>query len=366
MATATSIEERNKLSFLEKVKLATVILVYAPFALVWALLTSPFSPYGRAKSWKRILADKFLYTLVTNSNRRQVRLFFGTTPKNYNDFIKTKGLEPVEEANFKLFWIGPKRNDRVLLYLHGGGFLIHMLPPTPAFWRYIQEGLEERGKPTGLAILDFTLIPDALFPTQLEQTVAAIQHLLDSGVEPENIQLVGDSAGAALIHGVLMHLKHPLEGIPKLNLSAPFGGAFMFSLWARLVEKDGCLSANDGHGDFLNGRTLNYWGTSCMEGVPLAAVPYLEPNSAPEDWFEGCDKYVKRVLITAGEVEALRDEIVVYANTIKKHHNNVTLIVQENGIHFDPYLDFFVNEKKIGKLTFAILDWIAEGVLEVV
>jgi len=294
-------------------------------------------------------------------------VFFGTTRMHYDNFLQESGLPPVEEkigANCKLLWIGPKRNDRVLLYLHGGAFLLAMPGAAPAFWRYIQESLEKRGKPTGVAILEYTFIPDAPFPTQLEQTVVAIQHLLDSGVRPENIQLVGDSAGGTLIHSILMHLKHPLDGIPKLNLSAPLGGGFMLSLWAKLVDKDGCLHTNEGHGDFLNGRTLNYWGSKCLEGVPKAVVPYLEPNSAPEDWLEGSDKYIKRILITAGGVEALRDEIIKYANTIKKYHKDVTFIVQENGAHNDPYTDFLVKEKNIGKLTATILDWIDETLPE--
>ncbi|KAF8900448.1 hypothetical protein CPB84DRAFT_1747448 [Gymnopilus junonius] len=301
MAVAKTIEERNRLSLWEKVELLkTYVLTYGnaiAFPLAWALLTWPFSPYGRAKSWKRILADKFLLTLVTHLNRRQMRSFLGPTSKHYINFCEKEGLEPVVEeigTDYKLLWIGPKRNDRALLYLHD---------ISRKAWRgegNLQESL--------FWILSFitALMPDAHFPTQLEQLVVAIQHIIDSGVKPENFQLVGDSAGGALIHAVMLHMEHPLDGITKLKLPAPLAGGFMLSLGATLINKDGCLSTNDGKGDFLNGRTIEYWGND-------------KPTKVPEDWLEGSDKHIKRILISAGE---------------------------ENGAHNDPYTDFLVNEKE--------------------
>jgi len=211
--------------------------------------------------------------------------------------------------------------------------------------------LADREEPT------IALVPDARYPVQLRQTLIAIQHFLDSGIKPENILLAGDSAGGILIHGVLSHLLHPLEGMPKLTLTSPLGGAYMLSLWAKLIDKSGSLHANDGNGDFLDGRSLNYWGQKVLEGVPRSVIPYLEPNSAPVGWLDGVDKHVKRLLISAGAVEALRGEIAKYAAVITKYHKDVTFIVQENGAHNDPYNDFLVGEKDLGNLTPLVLEW---------
>ena len=60
--------------------------------------------------------------VVTGMNRRQIRAFFGPTRKAYDDFLKSKRWEPVVEElgdDARLFWIGPKQTDRVLLYFHG-------------------------------------------------------------------------------------------------------------------------------------------------------------------------------------------------------------------------------------------------------
>ena len=83
------------------------------------------------------------------------------------------------------------------------------------------------------------LVPDGVFPVQLKQAILSIQRLLTLGFEPKNIQLVGDSARGTLIHQVFSHILHPVEGVPKLTLASPLGGAYMMSPWTRLVDGEG-------------------------------------------------------------------------------------------------------------------------------
>jgi acetyl esterase/lipase len=206
------------------------------------------------------------------------------------------------------------------------------------------------------------LVPDAMFPVQLKQAVLSIQRLLTLGYEPNNIHLVGDSAGGALIHQVLSHILHPVEDVPKLTLTSPLGGVYMMSPWTRLVHGKGSrLHINDGRGDVIVSSTGTYWGSKVLDGAKPSAIPYLDAASAPKDWLQGVDKYVKRILISAGDLEILRDAIVDYGKHIGEHLKDTTIIVQENGIHDDPFLDFVVGEKKLGSLTPKILDWLEEG-----
>ena len=95
---------------------------YIAFVLVWALLKSPFTPYGRAKSWKRIIADRLLLLIATGTNTKQMRAIFGSTRGTYDNFVREAKLTPCVEDigdNAKLLWIGPKTTDNVLLYFHG-------------------------------------------------------------------------------------------------------------------------------------------------------------------------------------------------------------------------------------------------------
>ncbi len=146
--------------------------------------------------------------------------------------------------------------NHVFYVVGGGAFIFGPMESTPAFWWHIQENLGKRGEtdkhsilrllrvPLSLLLSPFlvftiyfaALVPDRAFPAQLTQTVLTIQHILDSGVSPENLQLVGDSAGGLLIHEVISHMLHPVEGVPILKISAPLAGAFLMSPWVRLRD----------------------------------------------------------------------------------------------------------------------------------
>ncbi|KIM41817.1 hypothetical protein M413DRAFT_445032 [Hebeloma cylindrosporum] len=367
MSTVASPEDlpRNKLTLLDKLQMFMTLLP-APLAIAWALLKSPFTSYGRARSWKRIVMDRASLIVMTGMNRRQARAFFGPTRKAYDDFVKSKKWEPVVEElgdDARLLWIGPKHTDRVLLYFHGGALVFGTVASSPAFWNYMQENLKKRGKPTGAAILNYSLVPDQMFPIQLKQTVLAIQHLIDSGAKPQNIQLVGDSVGGTMIHQVLSHILHPVEGVPILKLSGPLGGGYMMSPWTRMLDTpDNCLITDrEGKGDFLTRRVGLYWANKVIDGVPESAYPYLNANTAPTGWLDGVDKHIKRILITAGEMEVLRDEILKYSKAVAKYHPETTTIVHENGIHIDPLFDFLVGDDARGTLTPKILEWLDEG-----
>ena len=99
-----------------------------------------------------------------------------------------------------------------------------------------------------------------------------------------------------------------------------------------------------------------------LDHTPESEHVYLDHANAPEGWFDDIAKVASKVLITAGDGEILRDMITVFAKRICEVHPKVTYIVQENGIHDDPVLDFMVPApEKIGSLTPKIVDWLASG-----
>lgn len=61
----------------------------------------------------------------------------------------------------------------------------------------------------GLVMLDFSTVTERPFPTQLLQANLALTHLFKAGVRPENLSLIGDSAGGSLNHFSLTALLYP-------------------------------------------------------------------------------------------------------------------------------------------------------------
>jgi hypothetical protein len=110
--------------------------------------------------------------------------------------IKQNLCTPVSTAKFTGTWI----RTFVLLWLHGGAYCLgHALGNCTTLLR-VSELIAEKTPDTSLAIfsVEYTLGPEARFPTQQREALAAYRYLLDRGIAPERIVVGGVSAGGHL------------------------------------------------------------------------------------------------------------------------------------------------------------------------
>ena len=84
-------------------------------------------------------------------------------------------------------------NGSVLLYLHGGAFMIG----GPDTHRGICASPAKRGA-LQVCALDYRLAPEHPYPAARDDVVAAYQALLEAGYRPQQIAIGGDSAGGNL------------------------------------------------------------------------------------------------------------------------------------------------------------------------
>lgn len=232
-----------------------------------------------------------------------------------------------------------------------------------SFWQYVQTQIAQRQIDIGIVVLSYSLVPDAEFPTPLCQMINAVQHLIDSGVSPQSIQLTGDSAGANLCLQFLSHLLHPLPSVPAFTLpeGARFRSMYLMSPWVALIGDDTESWDTNKANDIFTPESLQGWGKRVLASVPESKLPYADVANAPKGWFLGVEKLVERILITTGSSECLRDaDKRLFESHLNGCHSNVQFVVQEGGVHDDPLFDFVLNEK-VGKLTPIILDWFADG-----
>lgn len=87
----------------------------------------------------------------------------------------------------------PAGSGSVLLYLHGGAFMIG----GPDTHRGICASLAKHGA-LEVCALDYRLAPEHPYPAARDDVVAAYQSLLAAGYKPEQIAIGGDSAGGNL------------------------------------------------------------------------------------------------------------------------------------------------------------------------
>ncbi|KAG0188529.1 hypothetical protein DFQ28_004736 [Apophysomyces sp. BC1034] len=171
-------------------------------------------------------------------------------------------------------------------------------------------------------VVNYRLAPEVRFPGALYDAVQSFLHLLDPerlNFGPENILVMGDSAGAGLCLAMMLYLRD--HGLPQPE------GAVLLSPWVDLTFS--YPSWNDASlYDYLpsNPKELRFMNPASLYLHPdhlpsLLRHPYVSPIFA--DNFE----HLPPILIQSGGCESLRDEIK--ALTSKMSASKTTLVYHE-------------------------------------
>ena len=164
--------------------------------------------------------------LVLHHTIKKVMSGSGTVQETRR-FIEAKGaprlppgvtMKPVRANAFRGDWLRtPESTDeRTLLYLPGGGFMLPASAQVPLLLARINR---EAG--TRALLVHYRLAPEHPFPAGLEDCLAAYRHLLDLGTDPKSIVIAGDSAGGGLTLSTLLALRDDGDPLP--------GGAVVIS-----------------------------------------------------------------------------------------------------------------------------------------
>jgi len=113
-------------------------------------------------------------------------------------------IEPVDAGGVPGEWQTVPETDesRVLLYFHGGGYIMG----SPNFTRLLTVQL---GRVMGSRVLsvDYRLAPEHPFPMGLDDCCSAYRWLLEEGFDPRKIVVAGDSAGGYFTLMTLLRIR---------------------------------------------------------------------------------------------------------------------------------------------------------------
>lgn len=113
-------------------------------------------------------------------------------------------VRPAELAGRPCEWLQSPgdRDDQVLLYLHGGGYVLGSCASHRGLVSHL-------ARACGLTAVvpEYRLAPEHPFPAGLDDALAGYHALLASGLDPARIVLGGDSAGGGLALAVLLALR---------------------------------------------------------------------------------------------------------------------------------------------------------------
>ena len=139
-------------------------------------------------------------------------------------------------------WISAPESapDRVILYLHGGGYVIGSVRTHRALTAHLARAARSR-----ILAIDYRLAPEFPFPAPVEDAVSSYQWLLAQGISPTKIVIAGDSSGGGLVVATLVALKNVGEPMPGAG-SDP-------SAMLTTAEKKGDKWVIHGHKTFITG-----------------------------------------------------------------------------------------------------------------
>jgi monoterpene epsilon-lactone hydrolase len=158
------------------------------------------------------------------------------------------------------------RRDRVLLYLHGGGFIMG----SPNSHRLLTVALGEVAKMRVLSV-DYRLAPEHPYPASLEDCAVAYNWLLSTGITPKNIVIAGDSAGGNLTLTTLIKLRDNGTPLPA--------GAVCLSPAADLAGVDDSFFENAETDPILADVGLFWWIPAYLAGAD-PSNPLISPICA--------------------------------------------------------------------------------------
>ena len=247
--------------------LLTAALVFSPLVVSAASRddASPLVLQGNAKTtYMRQKAQEIFRAAHTTSFEAPVGWFHERL--NINN-VPVERLARLERSN----------SQRVLLQLHGGGYVLGLNDA------YREQAVREAEKIDAREayLVDYRLAPQNVYPAALQDAIAAYQGLLERGIQGKNILLVGDSAGGNLALELAIYLKtHHLEQPAAIVLASPWATMENSGMLSRKTNVDNDMILGKGTPLYKSVQDANYRGKLSRKD-PRVSPLYADLSNLP-------------------------------------------------------------------------------------
>jgi len=230
------------------------------------------------------------------------------------DYIET---DPGEVA---AMWAAPKNcaQDRVLLCAHGGGYVVGSMYTHRKTYAHV-------AKATGCRalIVDYRRAPENVHPSPVNDMVRSYKWLLDQGIRPNHVAVIGDSAGGGLAVTTILRARE--QGLPLPAATMPL------SPWLDMEATGETFETNAAKDlivtrDLIQGMAGMFLGESGNRQDPLANPLHADLKGFPP------------IYIQTGADETLLDDSRKLADLASKSGVDVTLEIVPEMQHVFQFL----------------------------
>ncbi len=204
--------------------------------------------------------------------------------------------------------------DRVVLYLHGGGYTAGGLDYAKGFGAMLATQTQ-----VSVLCAAYRLAPEHKFPAAQDDAVDAYQYLLDAGYLPEHIAIAGESAGGGLALSLVLRLRDEGKPLPACIVG--------ISPWADLTLSGSSYNNNVRLDPTLIRESLAYYVIAYAAGHEDEA--YVSPVLGDYTGFPP-------TLLFAGSDEILLSDAKTVHKRLKKAGVESKLVIGEGMWHVYP------------------------------
>ena len=214
---------------------------------------------------------------------------------------------------------GSKENLPAVMYFHGGGWVLGGKDTHDRLVREIANGAN-----AAVVFVNYTLSPEAKYPTPIEEAYAATKYIAEKGkdlnLDTSKLVLAGDSVGGNMVAAVLLLAKE--RGGPNIayqvlfypvtdaNFDTPSYQQFATGIW-------------------LTREAMKWFWNNYLPDKEARKQPTASPLQASIDQLKGQPP----ALIITDENDVLRDEGEAYAHKLIQAGVNVTAVRYLGTIH---------------------------------
>ncbi|KAF2875176.1 Alpha/Beta hydrolase protein [Massariosphaeria phaeospora] len=251
----------------------------------------------------------------------------------------------IDRPGLKGIWIVHNKQEQpdvILYYCHGGGFSMGSSYFYMEFLLALVALLKDAGyRNPALFALEYTLVPDAVYPTQLQETLAGYEYVLSIAHSSSRICVGGDSAGATLILSFLLYMTDH----PELRHQRP-GLAIMISPWVSIISKNNQNTASD----YLNADSLELYGRQYIGTKVPANDPLVSPGHCKDikKWTNASPE--KGWVFLFGSEEVLGGETRELISLLKSTGVAVRQYEERGGIHAWPVASLYLGATRHERL----------------
>ncbi len=244
---------------------------------------------------------------------------------------------PGGDLRLRIYRSGAGENLPLLLFIHGGGFILGCLDSHDEIARILTAN-------TGCVTVsvNYRLAPEESYPAAVDDCFAALHwasaNASSLGADPDRVMVVGDSAGGNLATVTAMRARDekapPIAGqvllYPTTDLTAPM------------------RPAPDGNFYLLSPETREYFNAAYLSDLSQAAESYVSPGLAES--LEG----MPPVFLITGEYDPLCEQGEALADRYEQAGVETTRACYKGAIHGFATFPVPMRDKVLGEAA----DWI--------